>query len=338
MRPGVSVMIALFNFQIRSARLKRETLETYQVIIYLIGITLGFILGIYFPSQSSLLEIALWPLLAVLLYTTFTQVPLAHLKEAFADKRFMMAAVVGNFVLLPMIVWALMCIAPDLPAVQLGILLVLLVPCTDWFITFSYLGGGDTKRAIAFTPISLLLQLLLLPVYLWVFLGSAVTTSLVQKELLLAFFGLILLPLMSAWLTEKWVEKRRSRQSYLRACAWLPVPLLALVVFSIAAAHVPVVMNALQILPNLLIIFTVFLVIAGVLSVGLAKFFALPSEQGRVLAFSLGSRNSFVVLPLALALPATYELSVVVIVFQSLVELLGMSIYIWWVPKKLHPV
>ena len=30
-------------------------------------------------------------------------------------------------------------------------------------------------------------------------------------------------------------------------------------------------------------------------------------------------------------------LTVVVIVFQSLVELFGMAAYIWWVPKKLYP-
>ena len=44
-------------------------------------------------------------------------------------------------------------------------LLVLLVPCTDWFITFTRLGGGDTLRAITVTPLNLLVQLLLLPVY-----------------------------------------------------------------------------------------------------------------------------------------------------------------------------
>jgi hypothetical protein len=29
-------------------------------------------------------------------------------------------------------------------------------------------------------------------------------------------------------------------------------------------------------------------------------------------------------------------LAVVVVVFQSLVELLGMAFFLWWIPKKLH--
>ena len=317
--------------------MKRETLEKYQVFIYLTGILLGLLVGVKFPEQSQILEWALWPLLGMLLYTTFTQVPLAHLREAFSDSRFMLAAVIGNFVVLPLIAWGLMSIGPNLPAVKLGILLVLLVPCTDWFITFTHLGGGDTKRAIAFSPVSLLLQLILLPVYIWLFLGSEITTSVMQRELILAFFGLIVLPLVAAFVTEKWAEKREDREATLNAFGWLPVPLLALVVFSIAAAQVNVVIESLGVLPSLFAVFFAFLLIAGVLSLVLSKIFSLPTNQGRVLAFSLGSRNSFVVLPLALSLPSSFELTVVVIVFQSLVELFGMAAYIWWVPKKLYP-
>ena len=125
--------------------MKREALEKYQVFIYLTGILIGLLVGVKFPEQSEILEWALWPLLGMLLYTTFTQVPLGHLREAFSDSRFMLAAVIGNFVVLPLIVWGLMSVGPNLPAVKLGILLVLLVPCTDWFITFTHLGGGDTK-------------------------------------------------------------------------------------------------------------------------------------------------------------------------------------------------
>lgn len=317
--------------------MKRETLEKYQVFIYLTGILLGLLVGVKFPEQSQILEWALWPLLGMLLYTTFTQVPLAHLREAFSDSRFMLAAVIGNFVVLPLIAWGLMSIGPNLPAVKLGILLVLLVPCTDWFITFTHLGGGDTKRAIAFSPVSLLLQLILLPVYIWLFLGSEITTSVMQRELILAFFGLIVLPLVAAFVTEKWAEKREDREATLNAFGWLPVPLLALVVFSIAAAQVNVVIESLGVLPSLFAVFFAFLLIAGFLSIVLSKIFSLPTDQGRVLAFSLGSRNSFVVLPLALSLPSSFELTVVVIVFQSLVELFWMAAYIWWVPKKLYP-
>jgi ACR3 family arsenite efflux pump ArsB len=288
------------------------------------------------PDLGGHLEPVVWPLLGVLLYATFTQVPLVRLGDAFATPRYLLAAVVGNFIILPFIVWGLMALGPDIPAVQLGLLLVLLVPCTDWFITFTHLGGGDTRHAIAFTPISLLLQLLLLPFYVWLFLGTEITASVVQRELVMAFAVLIVAPLIAAFLTETWVGRKAGRQRVTDALGWLPVPLLALVVFLIAAAQVNLVLGSVGLLPWLFVIFTAFLLIAGLLSVIVARVARLRAEQGRVLAFSFGSRNSFVVLPLALSLPAAYELAVVVVVFQSLVELLGMAFFLWWIPKKLH--
>lgn len=313
----------------------RQTLEKYQVLVYLAAIAMGLALGTALPQRVGVLEALLWPLLGALLYATFTQVPLMQLRAAWRDTRFLTAAVVGNFLLLPLVAWGLASLFANQPAVRLGMLLVLLVPCTDWFITFSHLGGGRAQYAIAFSPISLLLQLTLLPFYLWLFLDHSLLVAVVQRELLMAFAGLILLPLLLAFVTEKWAQGNSRRTAGIERLGWLPVPLLALVVFSIAATQVNVVAGSLPLLGGLLLAFIGFLLAAALLARVLASLWKLPTAQGRVLAFSLGTRNSFVVLPLALSLPASYELAVVAIVFQSLVELIGMAIFLWWVPQRL---
>lgn len=317
--------------------LTRQKLETYQALIYVLMIAGGLAIGMLFPGWINLLDGLLWPILALLLYVTFAQVPLVHLRQAIGDVRFVMSAVVGNFLLVPLLTWGLLQWVPADPSLRLGVLLVLLVPCTDWFITFSHLGGGDTKRAIALSPISLLLQLFLLPFYLWLFLGETVAIALAQEGMIVAFVGLIIMPLIAAFLTEKWVEQKVQRRQWLGKLAWFPIPILGVVVFVIAATQVNLLAGSLGILGRLLLVFGAFLVLAGLLAWILAGLFKLPSAQGRVLAFSLGTRNSFVVLPLALALPSTFDLTVVAIVFQSLVELMGMVVYLWWVPAKLFP-
>ncbi|WP_430733766.1 hypothetical protein [Ectothiorhodospira lacustris] len=50
-----------------------------------------------------MLEHLLWPVLGLMLYATFTLVPLNHLRDAFRDGRFLAAAVLGNFVLIPIL-------------------------------------------------------------------------------------------------------------------------------------------------------------------------------------------------------------------------------------------
>jgi arsenite transporter len=315
----------------------RQALEKNQLFIYLAAIASGLVIGLNSPGAGAVLEVALWPVLGFLLYTTFTQVPLRHLRDAFVQPRFLVAATLGNFGVMPLLVWALTLLAPDDPAIRLGMLMVLLVPCTDWFITFTHLGGGDTRRAIAFAPVSLLLQIVLLPVYLWLFFGAGFAEVFARSEMLMAFAGLILAPLFAAFMTEKWGEGGLHRSSLPDRIGWLPVPLLAIVVFIIAASKVNLVTGSASMLSHLLVVFVSFLVVAGVAAKVVALFLRLPAEQGRALAFSFGTRNSFFVLPFALALPPEFEIAVVVIVFQSLVELIGMAAYLWWIPKRLFP-
>ena len=312
----------------------RLTLERRQVWFYLSAIVGGLLIGSAWPSIAPTFEALLWPALILLLYATFVQVPLLHLREAFHDHRFVAGMLLGNFIALPALAWMLMQWLPADPAVRLGVLLVLLVPCTDWFITFSQLGGGNVPRAIAVTPINLLLQLLLLPVYLWLMLGSGSVAGLGLAEVWPALL-VVILPLVAAAVSERWIEARPERASVRKRLAWWPVPLLAMVVFLIAGAQVSAVRNALGLLPVVVPLFIVFLLLAALVAKGLAGLLALPTDHGRTLAFSLGTRNSFVVLPFALSLPAGWEVAAVVIVVQSLVELFGMVFYLWWIPRRL---
>ena len=267
-----------------------DRIERHQVWIHLAAILAGLGTGHGLPAAAAVFEALLWPAIALLLFATFVQVPLLHLREAFADRRFALANLLGNFLLLPLLVWGLLGLLPPEPALRLGVALVLLVPCTDWFITFTRLGGGDAARAIAISPLNLVLQLLLLPLYLWWLLPEA---------------GL------AAW----------------------PVPLLALVVFLIAAAQADAVRGAGMALLAVLPAFLGFLLAAPLLAWGLARLFGLEPAAGRTLAYGFGTRNSFVVLPFALALPAGWEASALVIVLQSLVELLGMLLYLRGLPR-----
>ena len=312
----------------------RITLERQQVWIYIVAIFCGLLIRHQWPAIAPFLEKLLWPVLIVLLYTTFVQVPLLHLRDAFRDRRFISAALLGNFVLLPLLVWGLIQFLPDQPALRLGVLLVLLVPCTDWFITFTQLGRGSSAHALALAPVILLLQIVLLPGYLW-WMSDADLSLQGMPQSLLAALLIILIPLIGAAISERWMEAKPARLIWREGLAWWPVPLLALVILLITASQAASIQQVFSQLPLLVLVFVVFLLAAGWLAKGLSQLFKLPVEQGRTLAFSFGTRNSFVVLPVALALPAGWELVAMVVVLQSLVELLGMLFYLWWVPKRL---
>lgn len=316
--------------------MSRDSLERHQVWCYLGAVLLGLVVGSAWSGLGPTAEALVWPVLAVLLYATFTQVPLVSIPAAFTDGRFLVTALVGNFVLVPIVVWGLVQLVPDDEVLRLGLLLVLLVPCTDWFITFTQLGRGDAPRAIALTPITLIVQLLLLPVYLWAMADTDVGAVFSLGDLWPALL-VVLGPLALAALTEVWSSRSEGGARLVDGLGWGPVPLLAVVILLIATAHVGEVRESLDVLPVVLAVSVAYLVAALALAKGLGSATRLPAAQSRTLAFSLGTRNSFIVLPFALSLPSGWEVAAIVVVMQSLVELFGMVFYLWFVPRILFP-
>lgn len=316
------------------ALISRDALERHQVWFYLVAAVLGLLVGSAVPGLGYVAEGILWPVLALLLYVTFVQMPLAKVPAAFADVRFLVTALIGNFVLVPLLVWSLVQMAPNDDAFRIGLLLVLLVPCTDWFITFTQLGGGDGTRAIVLTPILLILQLLLLPVYLGLMTGINVAGVFAVADVWPALL-VVLIPLSVAAVTESWAKRRNVRRRVVQSLGWWPVPLLAVVIFLIAVAQVRDVMGNLNVLPVVIGISIAFLASVLVLAKLLGTVARLPTAQGRTLTFSMGTRNSFIVLPFALSLPAGWEIAAIVIVMQAFVELFGMAFCLWFVPRVL---
>ena len=120
----------------------RETLERNQVVIYFVAVIAAAAVSLAWPGSGAL-EPLINPALALMLFVTFLQVPLSHLGRAFADTRFMSALIVGNFVVIPLVVKALVQFLPAEPLLVIGVLFVLLTPCIDYVVTFSHLGRGD---------------------------------------------------------------------------------------------------------------------------------------------------------------------------------------------------
>lgn len=218
--------------------MQKVTLERHQLWIYLSALLVGVWWGGSNPGRERGLEPLISIALGLLLYATFCQVPLMQLRRAFRHQRFMVALCVANFAIVPGLVWLLARGLLDDTKQQFGVFLVLLVPCTDWFLTFTYLGKGHLPLAIASTPVLLLLQSLLLPFYLWLFTDGQWVGTLDFTEAIDAFVRLILLPLGLALLTEQLSKVYSWVMQWLAIVAWLPIPLLGLVLLLLGVSQV----------------------------------------------------------------------------------------------------
>ncbi len=308
-------------------------MDTHQVSIYIGAIVAGGLLGWLAPSTGPGLEHAINPVLGALLYVTFLQVPAAQLARSLTAGRFLGAAAVVNFLAVPLVVAAMFSFLPSDQGVRLGVLLVLLCPCVDYVIVFSGLAGAASRQLLAATPVLLIAQMLLLPVFLVLFLGSDLADVVEVGPFVTAFIVLIVIPLVLAWSTQAWAGRARAGAQFSSGVSTAMVPLMAVTLLTVVASQVPKLHDNVSDVVKVVPFYVLFLLVMAFAGLAVAQLFRLDTAATRAIVFTGATRNSLVVLPLALALPQTLAIAAVVIVTQTLVEVVGMLVYIRVVPR-----
>lgn len=120
---------------------------------------------------------------------------------------------------------------------------------------------------------------------------------------------------------------------------WLPVPMMGVTLFVVIASQLPRVQDSIGQIAAIVPVYVAFLVIMPPLGRLVAGLLGMDADQSHALIFTSVTRNSLVILPLALALPSGYELAPAVVVTQTLVELTEMVVLTrlvagWLVPES----
>src|SRR5699024_2167328 len=146
------------------------------------------------PATAAAFEVAINPVLMALLYATFLSVPLTKLGRALRAARFLAGLLVLTFLIVPVVAYVLSRLVADARAFSLGVRLVLWTPCIDYVIVFSGLARAAHDRLLAAAPLLMLLQMLLLPVYLGMFVDPELFEVIDLAPFIEAFLLLIVTP------------------------------------------------------------------------------------------------------------------------------------------------
>ena len=193
-------------------------------------------------------------------------------------------------------------------------LFVLLTPCVDYVIVFSGLAGGARDRLLAATPLLMVLQILLLPVYLWAMAGGALVGTLDATPFIEAFLLLIVLPLLMAALTQVCARRSAAVRGWEQSMSGAMVPLMMVVLAVVVASQITGVAGAVAQLVSVVPIFVVLSCRSPRHSAPWWRAWRgwrLPARRSVV--FGGTTRNSLVVLPLALALRHLRDTPLVVV-------------------------
>ncbi|MDR2386308.1 MAG: bile acid:sodium symporter [Deltaproteobacteria bacterium] len=163
----------------------------------LIGLALG-----HFSGLSGQLGPWLQILLILMLIGVFWDIPFKELKKGFSHLKFSLTSLAINFIWIPIFGFLLAKIflssSNDL---QIGFIMFLVTPCTDWYLVFTAMARGNLALSASILPLNLILQLLLLPVYLWLFGGLAGKSEplyLLWQVVLVLFVPLLVARMLSA--------------------------------------------------------------------------------------------------------------------------------------------
>lgn len=304
----------------------RDRLEAHQLALYLGAIVIGLLLGAVLPGTAEVLEIAVEPSIAALLLVTFHGIPLRALGGSLQDRRFLLALLAVNFVAVPLLVLAITRPLVGAPELLVPALLVLLAPCIDYVIVFAALAGGAREQLLGATPLLMLVQMLALPVLVPLLAGGAGTALFSPVPFVRALVLLILLPLLLAALLQRLVPALDLSGAM--------VPLMVVVLVAVVASQTPRALGAGTALLALVPVYLAFLVLATAAGILVSRLARLGVREARAVTFSGATRNSLVVLPLALALPS--PLAPAVVVTQTLVELVGMVVLVRLLPRLLR--
>lgn len=171
-----------------------------QPVIIITAALLGLFLGAVTPFgsvSSGLIEV----FLMLLLYILFLSIDLKQIKKSFTNVRFTLSAVIINFVFTPLFGYLLGKIFfPGSLDIRIGLLMLLVTPCTDWYLVFTGLSKGNVELGMSILPLNLILQIVLLPVYLLVLIGSEVTMDV--GSLVSSVAMVLVIPFVLAYITK----------------------------------------------------------------------------------------------------------------------------------------
>lgn len=294
-----------------------EKLYTFTIFLaVIIGISIGQVELIRANT-----EIFIVPLLVAMLYITFLQIPIEEIKEAFKNTKFTYTSVIINFVWTPILAWLLaLLFLGDNPALYIGFIMLMVTPCTDWYLIFTSISKGNLALSTAILPLNLILQVILLPIYLLVFGG---TTGVIELSFLMESILIVLLiPLVLAFLTKMFLRnKQQLRDNLISNLSALPIIFLSLAIVAMFASQGQLLLDNLNLMWQITIPILLFFIVNFFVGQKVGQLMRFPKSDRASLSLTTLARNSPIALAIALTAFPDQPLIALTLVIGPLLEL-----------------
>lgn len=297
-----------------------DKINKYQPAVILLAVIIGLLLGqVSLLAASSAMLII--PLLMFMLFGLFLSIDLGELKSSFLHVRFLVLNTVLNFIWTPVLAYFLgaVFLANDLP-IWIGFVMLMVTPCTDWYLVFTGLAKGNVPLSTSVLPINLILQVLLLPVYLLLFFGKSGNVDL--ASLLQSILLVLVVPFVLALTAKKMRSvKNNIGGTLMQFFEKSQVLFLALAIMAMFASEGRNLIDNPEVIYKLLIPVLAFFAITFFLSQLVSHIFKFTYADKVSLVLTTMARNSPISLAIAVTAFAAEPLIALSLVVGPLIEL-----------------
>jgi len=303
----------------------------------LLGVAVGSLLGIYAPWASPVLVALQWGVLALMVALVVLSLPLLSVGRAIAKPRVLVALFALNLAVVPLVAFVLSRVVWQIPALQVGLLLVLLAPGVALSLTTARQAGGNLESVLAATPLLLVGQLIVVPLYA-VWLSGGILRFADLPPTLSVIALVIGAPSLCAFGLQVWAKRSPAVAAARVRLGSATVPVVALAVALVLWNRVPAHVDQLEELYRLVPLFFSFLVLLAPLGLLAGILASLTAAEKRAVMIVGAGRGGIIMLPIALALDqAVWGLVPLVVVLQLSMEVIGMMVYRSIVPEIVPP-
>lgn len=268
--------------------------DRLQPVLLIGSIVIGLAIGLAAPEFADSLSAVVSVGVFGLIYLVMLGVDVSQVTRVLTQRRFLALAITINFVVNPLLAWLLTRVfLSGQPELAVGLILFLVTPCIGWYLVFTELADGDVNLGVGLLGINLVLQMLLLPVYLSVFVGESASVEVGATISSIVVF--LVAPAIAAATTRSLIKRSGVDITQLQgavASAQLKAVALAIVIVAMFASNARVLIDNPGVLTSLVPPMVAFFGIAFVVALTVARLARLPGAQAALLVFTSTSRNS----------------------------------------------
>jgi len=204
---------------------------------------------------------------------------------------------------------------------MVGLVIYFMSPCTDWFLSFTRLAGGNVALGTALIPVNMAVQLLLYPLFLTLFTNHIVAVDPdVLGETLLHWFLLPLIVAQAAHQLLRWLLASERFGRILASADALTPWVTAALVLQIFAANVATLLEHRTVFAWVLLAVFVFFVLTWLVGELVSRLFRLPYPEHALLTMTIAARNAPLMLAVTMAVLPDQPLIYAALIIGMLVE------------------